>query len=153
MDKQQPNEDQRINNQAPRPPKTKAKHPNQDQRRALNQPRPEIVEACLQGSQTNATNKTKPITSAPSSKASFLGTQVGGNKGDTKHSRNERTKFTQGTFGHILESMEKLGNAICLENGLYQNAKKQSAQSSNTRKTLRLSQLAKKSNGRDMRIN
>ena len=68
-----------------------------------------------------------------------------------------KSKLSQGTLGHIFESMEKLGNAICLENGLYQQTelgdKDASDKSRQARKTLRLSHLARKKNGKFYKSN
>jgi hypothetical protein len=63
------------------------------------------------------------------------------NKKDPKEGQTKKGD----TLGDIYHSMEKLGNAICLENGLYKTNPKEKGKQ---RKALRLNHLKRKTKGK-----
>lgn len=160
MNKPQPNEDQKINASWPKPPKDKEFEKIRGETHGLNQPKPEIVKACLAATKAKTKENNKPHPTPQSGKSISLSTSssfpfevrsvVFKSKGFHK-TKLSKVKLNEGTLGHIFQSMEKLSNAICLENGLYRRTDLTNveaiAKGKPSRKALRLAHLARKKKG------
>lgn len=132
MNKDQPNEDQKINARADDIAQPTEQKKNQQVSHILNQPQPEIVEACLQSKNGKRTTSQKK------------------QKKDVVSIQDAKKKKKEDTLGAIYQSMEKLGNAICLKNGLYQ--KTDLKDKGKARKGLRLGHLKRKNKGKDSQL-
>lgn len=73
---------------------------------------------------------------------------------DTPKAKPSKPKLSEDALGNIYQSMEKLSNAICIENGLYRGADLSKSKSKTgtklTKKTVRFTNLAKKKTGKDI---
>lgn len=160
MSKHQPNADQKINPPAPMPPKAKPATHAPVVAPLHSHPRPEIVEACLAEKQpTPKDPQTRRPKNAPPTKKATNPTRPAESKKEAhqvpkgKNSKKKQgaSRKIQGTLGHIFESMEKLGNAICLENGLFKqndlNEERGKEKQDFRKGGLRLSHLTKRKNG------